>query len=223
LIRGMSMEIALPERADVLVTEMIGNEPLAEHILETTRDAVARLLKPGGHLIPSSLHIHATPVVVPERIRRMFFFTPELLHRWQRWYGLPFPALLDPKDPLASDVRLIRVFVNPWTARRWTTLGAPALLQTFDLAVSFLPAFELETRLHLADQGKLGGFLVYFEADLAEGIRISTKPSCVDKRNHWRIPLWLLPSVLKVRAGEKLLARIALGRIPTFEMRVDRS
>ena len=181
------------------------------------------LFRSGGHLIPSLLRIHATPVVVPERIRRMFFFTPELLHRWQRWYGLPFPVLLDPKDPLASDVRLFRVFVNPWTARRWTTLGAPALLQTFDLAVSSLTAFEFEARLRLGDHGRLGGFLVHFEADLAEGIRISTEPSCVDKSNHWRIPLWLLPSILKVRAGEKLLARIALGRMPTFEMRVDRS
>jgi Ribosomal protein L11 methyltransferase (PrmA) len=42
LIRGTSTEIELPERADVLVSEMIGNEPLGERILETTCDADLR-------------------------------------------------------------------------------------------------------------------------------------------------------------------------------------
>ena len=52
LIRGNSTEISLPERADVLVSEIIGNDPLAEQVLDTaTCDAVARLLKPGARLI----------------------------------------------------------------------------------------------------------------------------------------------------------------------------
>ena len=222
LIRGMSMEIALPERADVLVSEMIGNEPLAERILETTRDAVARLLKPGARLIPSALRIHATPVVVPEKFRRKAFFTPEVLDRWQRWYGLPFRALLDPRDPLASQVSLIQAFVDPWTTRRWPALGPPALLQAFDLAaVQPLPAFASETTLCLEREGNLGGVLVHFEADLADGIRITTDPSCVTKSNHWRIPLWLLPTVLEVQLGEKLSARSGVGRKSTFEILVN--
>jgi hypothetical protein len=218
LIRGLSMEIALPERGDVLVSEMIGNEPLAEQILETTRDAVTRMLKPGARLIPFSLRILATPVVVPERFRRKVFFTPELLDRWQRWYGLPFRGLLDPIDPLASQSRLVRTFVNPWSARRWPTLGPPAHLQAFDLAVQSHPPFESETTLYLQREGNLGGFLIHFEAVLAEGISITTEPRCVDRSNHWRSPLWLLPSVLKVKPGEKLLARSGWSRTSTFEI-----
>ena len=215
LIRGLSMEITLPERADVLISEMIGNEPLGEQILETARDAVARMLKPGARLIPSSLQILVTPVVVPEKFRRKSFFTPELLDRWQSWYGLPFRGLLDPP---ASQASLVRTFIDPWSARRWPTLGPPALLQAFDLSLQSDPPFESETTLYLQREGHLGGFLIHFEATLAKGISITTEPKCVDRSNHWRSPLWLLPSVLKVKPGKKLLARSGWGRTPAFEI-----
>jgi len=48
LVPGWSRQIELPERADLLVAEIIGNEPLEEEILETTLDARGRLLKPGA-------------------------------------------------------------------------------------------------------------------------------------------------------------------------------
>jgi precorrin-6B methylase 2 len=207
LVRGMSTEIALPEKADVLVSEMIGDEPLGERILEITADAVARLLKPGARLIPSALRIYATPVVVPAKVRQKAFFTPEVLDRFQRWYSLPFESLLEPGDPNATQISLVRTLVNPWTARRWPLLGPPALLHDFDLAVQFLTPFTSDTTLYLQREGDLGGLLVHFEAELAAGVRITTEPTCVDNRNHWRSPLWLLPSILRVQGGLRLLAR----------------
>ncbi|MBK8725022.1 MAG: 50S ribosomal protein L11 methyltransferase [Holophagaceae bacterium] len=65
LLRGQSTGLELPEKADVLVAELIGNEPLGERILEVTADAVARLLKPGARLVPSRLRILATPWTCP--------------------------------------------------------------------------------------------------------------------------------------------------------------
>ena len=47
LVPGWSRQIELPERADLLVAEIIGNEPFQEEMLETTLDARRRLLKPG--------------------------------------------------------------------------------------------------------------------------------------------------------------------------------
>jgi hypothetical protein len=122
-------EISLPERADVLISEMIGNDPLGEQILETASDAAGRLLKPGALLIPSALRIHVLPMVVPAKVRQDAFFTPEALERWGRWYGLPFPALLDPGAE-AAQVGLVCKFVQPWTARNWPQLGPPVLLQS---------------------------------------------------------------------------------------------
>ena len=66
LIRGWSREIELPEPADLLVAELIGNEPFEEEILETTLDARRRLLKPGARLIPHTLELVARPLRIPD-------------------------------------------------------------------------------------------------------------------------------------------------------------
>ena len=61
LVPGWSRQIELPEPADLLVAEVIGNEPLEEEILETTLDARRRLLKPDARLIPHTLTLLARP------------------------------------------------------------------------------------------------------------------------------------------------------------------
>jgi len=58
LIEGWSTEVELPERGTVLVSEMIGNDPLGERILKVTADAVNRLLEPGARLIPNRLALY---------------------------------------------------------------------------------------------------------------------------------------------------------------------
>jgi len=219
LFRGMSTDVVLPEQADVLVCEVIGNEPLAERILETTSDAVARLLKPRARLIPSALRIYAEPVVVPEKVRQRALFTPKALKRWQAWYGLPFGALLSPVDANATSVTLVRTFVDPWSTRRWPLLGPPTLLNSFDLSVQSFTPFATRATLCVERKGDLGGILIYFEADLTEGVRITTQPTCVDRRNHWRVPLWLLPSNLEVHRGGTLTVHSGLRNwSSTFEI-----
>ena len=66
LVPGWSRQIELPEQADLLVSEIIGNEPFEEEVLETTLDARRRLLKPGARLIPNALTLFARPLELPE-------------------------------------------------------------------------------------------------------------------------------------------------------------
>ena len=47
LINGWSTQIELPEKADVLISEIIGNDPFGERALEATLDARTRFLKTG--------------------------------------------------------------------------------------------------------------------------------------------------------------------------------
>ena len=66
LLPGWSRFTELPEQADLLVAEVIGNEPLEEEILETMLDARRRLLKPGARMIPHALTLFARPILLPE-------------------------------------------------------------------------------------------------------------------------------------------------------------
>ena len=99
LLPGWSRQIELPEQADLLVAELIGNEPLEEEILETTLDARRRLLAPGARLIPHALTLLARPVLLPEAEIRQRAFGRAALQRWRDLYGIDFEPLARRGDP----------------------------------------------------------------------------------------------------------------------------
>ena len=93
LVAGWSREIELPEPADLLVSEVIGNEPFEEEILETTLDARRRLLKPGARLIPNALTLFARPLLLPETEARQRALGRSAVERWRGLYGIDFEPL----------------------------------------------------------------------------------------------------------------------------------
>jgi len=54
---AVQLEKDLPAKADILVHEIFSSELLGEHVLPAIEDAKARLLKPGGEILPSSASI----------------------------------------------------------------------------------------------------------------------------------------------------------------------
>jgi len=102
LIAGWSRQIELPERADLLVAEVIGNEPFEEEILETTLDARRRLLTPEARLIPGGLTLIARPVLLPESEIRQRTFGRSAVERWRGLYGIDSQPLLDAMSPRAA-------------------------------------------------------------------------------------------------------------------------
>jgi SAM-dependent methyltransferase len=100
LVCGWSRRIELPERADLLVSEIIGNEPFEEEILETTLDARRRLLKPQARLIPHTFTLFARPLLIPDgearqrAIGRDDVERGEVCMAWSssRWWTLPPPG-----------------------------------------------------------------------------------------------------------------------------------
>ena len=130
LIRGWSRDIELPEPADVLVAEVIGNEPFEEEILETTLDARRRLLKPDARLIPHALELVARPLLIPDAEARQRAIGPQAIQRWRQLYGIEFEPLLDAAFPGPVN--------NPTEAdvlARWPPVGPPVTLATVELGV----------------------------------------------------------------------------------------
>jgi SAM-dependent methyltransferase len=183
VIRGWSQDVVLPERADVIVSELVGNEPLSEGILEASADAARRFLKPGGVMLPSSLRIAATPVQLPRRMRRSAAVGPQDVRRWLDWYGIHFGALS--RHP---DNRSMIAFVNPWEARAWMPLGPAAVIADIDLARPQRPDGR-PTPLPLARAGRLDAVIVHFELRSGDRPFISTAIDAVDEDNHWTCPV----------------------------------
>ena len=61
-VEGWSIDVDLPEPADVLISETIGSAGLDEGIVAWTADARQRLLKPGAPVIPAVLRLWVVPV-----------------------------------------------------------------------------------------------------------------------------------------------------------------
>ncbi|MGI9098499.1 MAG: methyltransferase domain-containing protein [Solirubrobacteraceae bacterium] len=61
-VHGMSLEVALPEAVDVIVSETLGNLADNEGAVEILDDARRRFLAPGGLMIPSRVESYLVPV-----------------------------------------------------------------------------------------------------------------------------------------------------------------
>ena len=65
LLRGLSYDIELPERADVFISETLGAWGADEGIATIMADAMTRLATPGARLVPESVTLRLAPLRIP--------------------------------------------------------------------------------------------------------------------------------------------------------------
>jgi protein arginine N-methyltransferase 1 len=156
-----SDRVTLPIRADVILSDLRGVLPLFQRHIPAIVDARRRFLAPGGTLIPRRDMLWAALVEAPE----------------------PYNGLVDPWDrnQLGQDLSAARCLaVNNIPRVRLTRdqlLSAHQLWATLDYRTveSFDVKGDLEWRVKRKGTGH--GILVWFDADLAEGVGFSNAPS----------------------------------------------
>lgn len=185
LVRGRSTQVTLPERADVLVTEIIGNDPLDELLLETVSDAKTRLLKPDARIVPCAIEILALPVDVPRRVIERHVFTRERIAAWRATYGMDLSALLavrlGPTQP---------IMVRTEEVLSWRRVAPPVSLVAIDLTRPFDLVLKSRVSFVLEEDVERLGILLAFRATLAPGIVLSTLAEDVHRESSWRYALW---------------------------------
>ncbi len=187
-----STEVLEPDRVDVVVCETLGNYALEENIVETLNDARKRFLKPGGVIIPAAIRQFVCPVVRDRHFAE--------LAAWDRvGYGLDFgPAKTMTLNniyvrTLASDDLLDRALA----ARVWDELSFARHNKTTRAG---------EAAWTLRQRATVYGLALWWAADLADGIALSTGP--LDPRTHWEQLYLPVLEPLAVEAGHTLTARI---------------
>ena len=164
-----STDVAEPDRVDVIVSETLGNYPFEENIVATLNDARERFLKPGGIIIPHAVEQFVCPVV-GERLYR------ELAAWDEVGYGLDFAP--------AKAMRLNNIYVR-WLAasrparrrRRCQGLGPGHFDRKNKTTRSGEAAWKART------PATVYGLALWWTAELAEGVALSTGP--LDPRTHW--------------------------------------
>jgi len=159
-VHGLSTEIDVPERADLMVSDLRGVLPLFEHHLPAVVDARERLLKPGAVLIPRADTILGAPVEAEEEHARV-------IGPWEEHArGFDWSAAR-------------RSAVNTWSRAR---IGAGQLLAPGErwarLDYRTLRDADVSGAMEwrAARAGTAHGVALWFDAELAEGIGFASGP-----------------------------------------------
>jgi protein arginine N-methyltransferase 1 len=160
-LEGLSNRVTLPLRADVIFSDLRGVLPLFERHIPAIVDARRRFLAPGGTLIPRKDTLWAAIVEAPK----------------------PYSELVDPWDhsPLGQHLNPARRLVvnHPQKLRVSPNqlLSAHQLWTTLDYGNIENPDVRGNLDWGVERTGTGHGILVWFDAELADGIGISNAPS----------------------------------------------
>lgn len=189
---GEACDIELPERADVLVSELIGQFGVDEGAVHILADAAARFLRPGGRLVPATLDVFVTPV--------------------------ESSAVRDAAEPWTTGVLGLDLSAaRPWFASalhaglvsREELLGQPRTMLSVTLGASPVPprTWIAEAEVDLERDGTLNALAGWFSLGMAPGLVFSTAPG--EPATHWYQALLPLAEPLTVRSGDRLRFTIA--------------
>jgi hypothetical protein len=214
VLHGRSTAVTLPERADVLVSETIGDDPFSEGIVETLHDARRRLLAPGGRVIPRSLAVRVLPVDVPRDFLESRTVMVSSVERWRAAYGIDF-------SPLASYAARAggRLRVALSEARTWPVVGDAVTLVEKHLAETDETPVEARADVAIASPAAHLGLLCTFDAVVAPGHVLSTRPDRSSASCHWQALIAYVAHRPLVAAGE--IVRVAYscsGGSPDFRV-----
>ncbi len=182
---GWSIDVGLPEPADVLISETIGNAGLDEGIVAWTFDARQRLLRPGAVLVPQRLRLW---VAAAES-----FDDHALVSDW-RATGLPY-------DYTAAHRRAARTLLFADLTPN-NLLGQPELAADIDLVTAPNETISSAGRLQVDRDGTLHGLACWFDSLLCPGVTVDNLPPRTE--SSWSHGFLPLAEPVDVAAGDHL-------------------
>jgi SAM-dependent methyltransferase len=158
-IQAMTTAIELPEAVDGIVSDLHGTTPMFGQSLVSILDARARLLKPGGWMIPARETMWVALVSSPEAYERA-------IGVWATEYGFDLTAARDRAS-------------NSWH-KRWMSeeelIGTPQSWATLDYAQLQGPRASGEASWRIDEGCVAHGLAVWFDCEPTAGVTFSNSP-----------------------------------------------
>ena len=185
-IQDRSTRVELPERADVIISDMRGILPWHGHNIDSVIDARQRFLAPGGVLISLRDTLWGAVVEVPKLCASI----------WDPWvqngYGLNMEAAM-------------RVVTNAWLRAELKPeqlLSEPQCLATLDYTAVESRNLSAKATWNITRDGVAHGMGVWFDATVAEGIGFTNAPGAPEGVYGRAFFPWSAPTPLK--AGDSV-------------------
>lgn len=162
-LQGLSTDIELSERADIVIADLHGSLPFHTNNIGSMIDARTRHLKPGGRMIPARDVLRVAPAHAPDEY-------VDVLSPWQaNDYGIDFRAGL----PFVCNTiwRAQSIAIDPLNF-----LAPPATWGTIDYSTVVSPSLQGRVEWQVQRAGTLHGLYVWFDTEVTQGIGFSNAP-----------------------------------------------
>ena len=192
-INKLSYDVILPERADVLISEIIGNMADNEDFQPILNDAIRRFLKPGGKCLPKDTCAYIVPITAKKahsaiQMREVKTLNPN--------YQL---------DKLMQEKSIRNPFNLYYDTliEKSAQLGSPQRLQYYHDDWSQQPVYCKVRSFVVEQDAVFTGFQCYFIADLSDTVSLDISGddqslhSCSDSWKHAYLPIEQCISVRK--------------------------
>ncbi|MBF0473334.1 MAG: 50S ribosomal protein L11 methyltransferase [Nitrospirae bacterium] len=190
-INNNSMEVKIPEKADIIISETLGCFAVDENTLQFIIDARDRFLKPDGLLLPHRLSLYIAPVEIAVINNRMNF--------WKDLYGINFsPAL----DELSGKLQYQQIKTSEIAAD-------PQLYYEIDLYKIVLPTITNQLTFTIVRKAQIQGLGGWFSAELDKDISIKTAPW--EKKTHWKQAFFPLKTPVNVIKGDQMKMSLTIS------------
>jgi protein arginine N-methyltransferase 1 len=157
-LQDLSTRVELPERADVVVSDLRGVLPLFQRHIASIADARDRLLAPGGVLVGVRDTLYAAPLEAPEEHRAIT--EPWDLHGRGFDLGVARRAALNTWSKVRVPPGQLLAEPRVWAVLDYRTVREPDVRATLEWTAR--------------RDGTMHGVCAWFHAELAEGVAFST-------------------------------------------------
>jgi len=191
-IQKLSTEVSLPERADVIISDLRGLLPFLGRHISSVVDARERLLKPGGTLISRRDDVWVAIVEAEET----------------------YNEYLSPWDKYEFDMTAARRIVTNtfgWRINKNTPeilFAEPRLWATLDYSTISDPNVAGEMSFDVTRDGKAHGMLIWFDATMADGVGFSNAPGAENPAKVYGRSFFPWSSPVELKAGDQVNVRL---------------
>ncbi|WP_204102248.1 MULTISPECIES: 50S ribosomal protein L11 methyltransferase [Spirulina sp. CCY15215] len=187
-IQAMSVNVDLPEKVDVIVSDLRGILPFFQEHIPSIIDARSRFLQTGGTMIP-----------LRDRLWGTLVHAPELYHSYSSLWQQDIPYNLNLESP--------RSFLfHAWkkcTISLEQCLTEPLLFAVLDYAQISTPNLQVKLEWRAEKAGLGHGICLWFDSLLTTGVEFSNAPGQPDLIYGKAFLPWLEP--VAIASGDRII------------------
>jgi type I protein arginine methyltransferase len=197
-IKNISINVNLPQKVDVVISETLGNFALEENIVKSMIDAKERFLKKDGIMLPESIDLEIVPIEAEKAYEKFIKFWDKKL------YGIDFSSM--------NEKMINRLY--SYNFSREQMLAIPQKIHTINFynQKKDIISINKSVNFKVTKKGVIHGMAGWFNARLTDQITIST-----DKKSHWKTNFIPIQKSIEVNEGDNIIVKISaqerFGRI----------